>query len=144
MIKAQRNLNDLFKCWGLCLCPCNRLKSIENDQRYEQVCGTEQTDEGLVSSQVTAVHKKRRIFGQSAPPSGPYIKKITNDAREDEMEKNLEQVGSIIGNLKIMAADMGHEFDKQNEIIDRMSSKAEINIHHIDAATKKAEQLIKE
>lgn len=47
-----------------------------------------------------------------------------NDAREDEMEENLEQVGSIIGNLKNMALDMGNEIDKQNKTIDRINDKA--------------------
>lgn len=49
--------------------------------------------------------------------------RITNDAREDEMEENLDQVGSIIGNLKNMASDMGSELDKQNKHIIRITEK---------------------
>lgn len=49
--------------------------------------------------------------------------RITNDAREDEMEENLEAVGSIIGNLKSLAVDMGSEIDKQNKQIDRINDK---------------------
>ena len=45
---------------------------------------------------------------------GGYIKRITNDAREDEMEENLTQVGSFLGNLKIMALDMGNDTEAQN------------------------------
>ena len=52
-----------------------------------------------------------------------YIYRITNDAREDEMEDNLEAVGSIIGNLKNMAVDMGNEIDQQNKHIDNITSK---------------------
>merc|ERR1712018_171989 len=40
-------------------------------------------------------------------PSGAFVAKITNDAREDEMEENMEQVSSMIGNLRNMANDMG-------------------------------------
>lgn len=39
------------------------------------------------------------------------------------MEENLEAVGSIIGNLKNMAMDMGSEIDKQNKQIDSITSK---------------------
>lgn len=53
-----------------------------------------------------------------------FLVRITNDAREDEMEENLEQVGGIIGNLKTMALDMGNEIDKQNKTIDRINDKA--------------------
>lgn len=48
---------------------------------------------------------------------------MTNDAREDEMEENLEAVGGIISNLKGMAMTMGHEIDKQNVQIDRITDK---------------------
>lgn len=44
------------------------------------------------------------------------------------MEENLDQVGSIIGNLKNMAMDMGSEIDKQNKHIDRITDK--VSCHH--------------
>ena len=56
-------------------------------------------------------------------PSGAFVAKITNDAREDEMEDNMKQVGSVLGNLKNMATDMGQEIDRQNKQIDKISAK---------------------
>ena len=47
-------------------------------------------------------------------PSGAFVAKITNDAREEEMEENMEQVSSMIGNLRNMANDMGGELENQN------------------------------
>lgn len=49
--------------------------------------------------------------------------RITNDAREDEMDDNLGAVSDIIGNLKNMAVDMGNEIDTQNNQIDRTNQK---------------------
>ena len=46
--------------------------------------------------------------------SGGYIKRVTNDVREDEMEENLSPVGSILGHLKNRALDMGNEIKAQN------------------------------
>lgn len=42
------------------------------------------------------------------------------------MEENLDAVGSIIGNLKNMAMDMGNEIDKQNVYIDNITAKVRV------------------
>ena len=49
--------------------------------------------------------------------------RITNDAREDEMEDNMGQVNTMIGNLRNMAVDMGSEIENQNRQIDRLNLK---------------------
>ena len=51
------------------------------------------------------------------------ICRITNDAREDEMEENLQQVSTMIGNLRNMACDMGNEISNQNAQIERIKGK---------------------
>lgn len=60
-----------------------------------------------------------------AAPSSPLpvCSRVTDDARENEMDENLEQVGGIIGNLRHMALDMGQEIDTQNRQIDRIMEK---------------------
>lgn len=58
----------------------------------------------------------------ATPPSSPCVR-VTDDARENEMDENLEQVGGIIGNLRHMALDMGQEIDTQNRQIDRIMEK---------------------
>uniref|UniRef100_A0A8C6BMT9 Synaptosomal-associated protein 23 n=1 Tax=Monodon monoceros TaxID=40151 RepID=A0A8C6BMT9_MONMO len=67
---------------------------------------------------------------------------ITNDAREDEMEENLTQVGSILGNLKNMALDIGNEIEAQNQQIERITEKADTNKDRIDNANARAKKLI--
>lgn len=49
--------------------------------------------------------------------------RITNDAREDEMEENMGQVNTMIGNLRNMALDMGSELENQNRMVDRINAK---------------------
>lgn len=56
-------------------------------------------------------------------PQGGYIGRITNDAREEEMEDNMQQVNTMIGNLRNMALDMGSELENQNRQIDRINLK---------------------
>lgn len=77
-------------------------------------------------------------------PQSQYITRINEDAREDEMEENmqvkfeiflnklsiylaflkyLQQVGEILGNLKQMATDMNEAVDKQNDQIGRLQEQ---------------------
>lgn len=56
-------------------------------------------------------------------PQSGYIAKITNDAREGEMEENMGQVNTMIGNLRNMAIDMGSELENQNRQVDRINRK---------------------
>ncbi|XP_057636216.1 synaptosomal-associated protein 23 isoform X1 [Chionomys nivalis] len=154
MREAEKTLTELNKCCGLCVCPCNRLsdggcffetrtKNFESGKNYKATWG----DGGDNSpSNVVSKQPGRVTNGQpqqaTGTASGGYIKRITNDAREDEMEENLTQVGSILGNLKNMALDMGNEIDAQNQQIQRITEKADTNKDRIDIANTRAKKLI--
>ncbi|KAL6035822.1 hypothetical protein STEG23_005219 [Scotinomys teguina] len=143
MREAEKTLTELNKCCGICVCPCNRTKNFESGKNYKATWG----DGGDNSpSNVVSKQPGRVTNGQPQQPtgtaSGGYIKRITNDAREDEMEENLTQVGSILGNLKNMALDMGNEIDAQNQQIQRITEKADTNKDRIDIANTRAKKLI--
>ncbi|XP_062973731.1 synaptosomal-associated protein 23 [Elgaria multicarinata webbii] len=142
MKEAEKNLTELNKCCGLCVCPCNRTKNFESSKSYKTTWsdGTEHSDGHIVSKQPGRVTDYQQQT--SGGTTGGYIARITNDAREDEMEENLTQVGSILGNLKNMALDMGNEIDSQNKQIDRINDKAETNKDRIEQANVKAKKLI--
>lgn len=55
-----------------------------------------------------------------------FNRRITNDAREDEMEENMTQVNTMIGNLRNMAIDMGSELENQNRQVDRINRKVSV------------------
>ena len=57
------------------------------------------------------------------------IFRITNDAREDEMENNVVEVAGMIGNLRNMAIDMGSEITAQNRQVDRINQKVIFGIN---------------
>ncbi|XP_066487158.1 synaptosomal-associated protein 23 [Tiliqua scincoides] len=142
MREAEKNLTELNKCCGLCVCPCNRTKNFESSKSYKSAWG-----DGVENSADHVVSKQPgRVVGYqqqtSGGTTGGYITHVTNDAREDEMEENLTQVGNILGNLKHMALDMGNEIDSQNKQIDRINEKADTNKERIDQANLKAKKLI--
>ncbi|NXA44382.1 SNP23 protein, partial [Nothocercus julius] len=123
MREAEKTLTELNKCCGLCVCPCNsRAKNFESSRAHRSAWGdgTENTADHVISMQPRRVNQQPQASGG---PSGGYITRITNDAREEEMDENLTQVGNILGNLKNMALDMGNEIDAQNKQIDRINIK---------------------
>uniref|UniRef100_A0A8C4TM90 Synaptosomal-associated protein n=1 Tax=Erpetoichthys calabaricus TaxID=27687 RepID=A0A8C4TM90_ERPCA len=117
MKEAEKNLTDMAKCCGLCVCPCEKLKDFDASKK---VWGNSQ--DGVVSGQPSSRVMDER---ERMTMSGGYIRRVTNDDRENEMDENLEQVGSIIGNLRSMALDMSNEIDTQNVQIDRIMEKVE-------------------
>ena len=74
---------------------------------------------------------------------GGYIQRINNDAREDEMEENMQAVGSILGNLKNMAQDMGDQIGKQNKDLERIQSKTEKRTYETENANIREQKLLK-
>jgi len=55
-----------------------------------------------------------------------FLLRITNDAREEEMENNMGEVNTMIGNLRNMALDMSSELDNQNQQVDRINRKVRL------------------
>ncbi|XP_053629683.1 synaptosomal-associated protein 25 isoform X4 [Cherax quadricarinatus] len=134
MKEAEKNLTGMEKCCGLCVLPCNKSSQFKEDESTWK--GKE---DGVVSSQPQRVMDDRNGLGAS----GGYIGRISNDAREDEMEDNMGQVNTMIGNLRNMAIDMGSEIENQNRQITRINAKGTSNVTHVTEANEKAGKLLK-
>ncbi|XP_034968211.1 synaptosomal-associated protein 23 [Zootoca vivipara] len=141
MREAEKNLTELNKCCGLCVCPCNRTKNFETSRAYKTTWGDGMENNHVVSKQPGRVANNQQQ-NSGGTTTGGYIKRVTNDAREDEMEENLTQVGNILGNLKNMAVEMGNTIDTQNQQIDQINIKAETNKDRIEQANVRAKKLI--
>uniref|UniRef100_A0A087YC04 Multifunctional fusion protein n=1 Tax=Poecilia formosa TaxID=48698 RepID=A0A087YC04_POEFO len=131
--EAEKDLKDIGQCCGL-ICPCVKKSSIKGGG---QAWGANQ--DGVVNSQPGARVVDER---EQMAISGGFIRRVTDDARENEMDENLEQVGGIIGNLRHMALDMGQEIDTQNRQIERIMEKADSNKTRIDEANQRATKML--
>ena len=116
MGEAEKTLPELNKCCGLCVCPCSRTKNFESSKAYKATWGDggASSSSNIVSKQPGRVTNGQPQQATVGAASRGYIKRTTNDAREDEMEENLTQVGDILGNLKNMALNVGNEIEAQN------------------------------
>lgn len=135
MREAEKNLTGMEKCCGICICPFGKAKDFKED------AGTWKSSEDgkVISGQPARVVDDRNGGG---PMSTQYIAKITKDAREDEMEDNMGQVGSMITNLRNMAIDMGSEINNQNNQLNRINGKAVSNETRITTANERATKLL--
>uniref|UniRef100_A0A1W7R9H4 Synaptosomal-associated protein n=1 Tax=Hadrurus spadix TaxID=141984 RepID=A0A1W7R9H4_9SCOR len=135
MKEAEKNLTGMEKCCGICVCPCQKGKEFKEDAKTWK----SNEDGKVVNSQPARIMDERNGTG----PMGGYIAKITNDAREEEMEDNMVQVGTMIGNLRNMAIDMGSEIESQNRQLDKINQKADANELRIKHANVRAAELLK-
>ena len=83
MKRTDKHLTEIEKCCGCFTCCCAPV-NFSKRKDYKQVYGKQREDDELVTEQPTGGGGGRR--GQ---PQGPFIKRITNDEREEEMEENL-------------------------------------------------------
>ncbi|XP_014831171.1 PREDICTED: synaptosomal-associated protein 25-like isoform X1 [Poecilia mexicana] len=141
MREAEKNLTDMAQCCGLCIWPLRKLKAFEESRAYKAVWGGASNQDGVIANQPPT----SRVVDQREQMmmSGGHIRRVTDDAREDEMEENLAHVGSIMGNLKSMALDIGNELESQKDQIDRIREAANLNVSRIDAANQKANNLMR-
>ncbi|KAI8119513.1 Synaptosomal-associated protein 25 [Lucilia cuprina] len=139
MKEAEKNLSGMEKCCGICVLPWKKV-SIKDDSDN----AWKNNDDGkIVNNQPQRVIDERERAGKGAPPQSGYIARITNDAREDEMDENLGQVNSMLGNLRNMALDMGSELENQNIQIDRINAKGDANNERMTGVNKRANNLLK-
>ncbi|KHN75279.1 Synaptosomal-associated protein 25 [Toxocara canis] len=126
MREAEEHLKGMEKCCGLCVLPCNKTDDFEKNSEYAKAWKKDD-DGGVISDQ------PRITVGESGMgPQGGYITRITNDAREDEMDENIQQVSTMVGNLRNMAIDMSTEVSNQNRQLDRIQEKVKLYCFSID------------
>lgn len=136
MREAEKNLTGMEKCCGICIFPCGKNKKFKEDAGTWKANG----DGKVMDSQPARVVDNRTGPGTTTTS---YVAKITNDAREDEMEENMAQVGIVIGNLRNMALDMGSEISNQNSQLERINVKTNANETRITDANQRATKLLR-
>ncbi|XP_076464294.1 synaptosomal-associated protein 25-like isoform X2 [Babylonia areolata] len=138
MKDAEKNLEGLEKCCGLCVLPWKRSKNFEKGADYNKTWKS--NDDGKVNT-----NGPRVVVGDpnGGMVTGGYVTRVMNDAREDEMEQNLGEVSGMIGNLRNMAVDMGNEIVSQNRQIDRINQKGVSLNDRVDVANKRANKILR-
>ncbi|XP_015784150.1 synaptosomal-associated protein 25 [Tetranychus urticae] len=136
MKEAEKALTGMEQCCGLCTCPCKK----QNEFKENESTWKSSEDGKVIAGQPARVMDERNGGG---PMGGQYIARITKDAREDEMEENMQGVSTMIGNLRNMAIDMGQEIGSQNAQLERINLKADSNKLRIQTANERAQKLLK-
>lgn len=136
MKDAEKNLEGMEKCCGLCVLPWKKGKNFEKGSEYANTWNKD--DDGKVNTDGPRV-----VVGDQGGFQGQMITRITNDAREDEMEQNMTEVTGMITNLRNMAVDMGSEIEQQNRQIDRINQKAGSLDSRVQTANKRANKILR-
>merc|ERR1719341_2733120 len=120
MKEAEKHLTGMEKWCGLCVMPWYKRKKIKDvdDSKWE-------------TSKDGTVVKKQPGGGVAtgSHSGGTYIERITDDAREDEMEE--------------MSQAMGGEIERQNKQLDKIGGKTDVADVNIDRANARTQKLLK-
>ena len=145
MRQAEKSLTQMEKCCGLCVCPCKKSKNFDRDARHAGAFsgGAYDKEDEVVARQAARSGGGASGRGAGGQQSGGYIQRVTNDAREDEMDENLGMVSNAVSNLKNMALDMGDKLEQQNVQLDRINDKAEMNDERIQDANRRAKNVLR-
>ncbi|KAE9549623.1 hypothetical protein FO519_007164 [Halicephalobus sp. NKZ332] len=136
MKEAEEHLKGMEKCCGLCTLPCMKGDDFEKNSEYAKTWKKDD-DGGVISDQ-----PRITVGDNGMGCQGGYITRITNDAREEEMDENIQQVSTMVGNLRNMAIDMSTEVSNQNRQLDRIQEKAQSNEVRVESANKRANKLL--
>jgi hypothetical protein len=79
----------------------------------------------------------------SEQPERPVMRRIIGDAREDEMEENLNDISGIVGNLRAQAQEMHTTLSQHNQQLDRIDAKLSHNVERVEAAGTRTARLLK-
>ena len=130
--RTDRELTELEKCCGICRLPGSRVKSYQKAKNYKTAYGAKARKQEMVSNQPGSYGATGNVV--TSQPKGPIINRVTNDVREDEMDANLQDVNTLLDNMKNIAGDMGGELDRQNDQLGRLEKKMVANDEHIRVA----------
>lgn len=139
MKEAEKNLDQMEKCCGMCICPWNKMEVLTDEEIYSKVKGDTGNSNKVVTKQPRRERGKRT---KTKTSDSKFIDKITYDVRENEMEENLEDVDNKIVNLKDIAVDMGNDLGKQNQMIDSINVKTDRNKEKVTRANKRADKIL--
>eukprot|EP00040_Diaphanoeca_grandis_P025456 m.141046 g.141046 ORF g.141046 m.141046 type:complete len:220 (-) comp30160_c1_seq2:271-930(-) len=148
MREAEKQLTQMEKCCGCCSCPCGRPKSFEKSPAYTYKKGGDKNKDGEEDEEDDTITEQPRSSaryqgGGAKGEQQEFIKRITGDAREDEMNDNMQAVSSILGDLKAQAMAMGTEIDEQDEIMDDIAKGVDSNEQRVEAANKRAMNILR-
>jgi len=135
--EAEDEMREMEKTCGCCTCPWDKRKEFSGNEskQFRKTAGD-----------------SRRIPGSSEPiksqpgastNSDMKMKRVLeDDAREDEMDENLDAVGNVLNSLKNQANEMNRELNAQNSQLDRIDDKMDSNINRTEAANQRAQRLL--
>ena len=136
---ADRNLTQLDKFCGMCLCPCRRSKNLKSYSDTVEI-----KYEKKKKTQSSSPKKKNEPMdnNQNGSTANRYINRVANDDKEDEMEENMESISAYLKDLKVKAKVMGNEIETQNETIDQINVKVARNKENIELSNKHASDVM--
>jgi synaptosomal-associated protein 23/synaptosomal-associated protein 25 len=137
--KVEKMLHKMEKTWGLFVLPWKRHRKFEKtvSRDVEETKPRKDDDIGVKSARGNGATAAR-------PHDQPVLRmqRVLGDAREDEMEQNLQAMCQLVGVMREQALTMGGVLDEQNEQIPRIMGKVDSNEVHVRCVNDRTVELL--
>ena len=156
---GEKHIRNMNKFLGLWVWPWNHVRSFEKRKEYARAflvedqlgrrphtvaeAGTPRGDEHAYGSRRGTTSGHAELCPRA--PSGSsrsYIKHVTHDAREEEMEENLGAIHSVALDLRAQAEEMSRQLDAQAPVLDTIAEKVESNRIRVKFDTGRVNKLL--
>lgn len=109
---TQKHINNIKSVFG----------GIKN-RFFSKFSSTSTTD--TASTKELPKSKTTNSIASSTAPPQPKAEfiRITNSAREQQLEENLDAISSGLSNLTSLAKEMSYELERQDPLLDRLNKK---------------------
>ena len=94
LTQAEKNIRQFQKCCGCCVCPCSGGITVGSGTRKSHAVSDDDSDDEPITSQPRSA--RGGGGGGGGANEGPMVQRVLDDAREDEMEENLQSVTNWI------------------------------------------------
>ena len=132
--EAETHLKGMEKRHGLFVMPWNRRGKVKEIETRKL-----ESSADIIEARV----QPGTWSGEGGVSGEDYMERIVDDAREDEMEYNMQVVNNLLGSLKTKAEVIQVEVDRQNKQLDKTDVKTLGAGERIRKANKRAENLLK-
>eukprot|EP00037_Helgoeca_nana_P014081 m.130746 g.130746 ORF g.130746 m.130746 type:complete len:234 (-) comp22378_c0_seq2:253-954(-) len=140
---SEKTLTQMEKWWGLFTIPWKRKDNFEKkDEGYAAAFRPKELVSSTTEQPVTGHAAVRPASLRARRSDSPrYIRRVTNCAREDEMEDNMRIVHGAIGNIHEAALAMGNQLDEQKDMLEQTALKVETENRRLVPVTKRTDKL---
>lgn len=144
-LRAERHLEELNMCCGLCTLPWHRSKKLRSMHEYREAYGKRdaeilQLKEGIVSARGSSARGTASSAANGS--TGTSQQGILDHPLEDDIQDLLGDVSRELSTLKVIASEMDRSLQTQDDAIARLQAQMRFNVAAVEKNERVAHHIL--